>query len=200
MRLACGSQRDDCVFERVPVEFYPGSYTDVFALKNNKTLGQTLSHQRYSNLRDSVLGRYPAFLEVALGTFLLDLKSSGDTFYKQFLNPYGDSTYSHFYIAGEKYLRTKGVYLYAVGGAISYIGRCKDRMSKRVNQGYGKIHPKNCFRDGQATNCHLNSRITEIGTRIELWLCAIGPDQEIEERERALIRAYNPPWNIQRYT
>jgi len=81
---------------------------------------------------------------------------------------------------------------------VKYIGRCKDSMKKRINQGYGKIHPKNCYLDGQATNSHLNARITAEKKKITLWLHEMDSETEIELLERELIRAYNPPWNIQR--
>lgn len=71
-------------------------------------------------------------------------------------------------------------------------------MKKRVNQGYGKIHPKNCFRDGQATNCHLNALITAATSEVTLWLCRMDHGDEIEAVESELIQRYMPPWNIQR--
>ncbi|MCY3840740.1 MAG: hypothetical protein OXH09_19180 [Gammaproteobacteria bacterium] len=71
-------------------------------------------------------------------------------------------------------------------------------MKKRINQGYGKIHPKNCFRDGQATNCHLNALITAAIAAVTLWLHRMDNGDEIEALEASLIWCYAPPWNIQR--
>ena len=70
-------------------------------------------------------------------------------------------------------------------------------MRSRVNQGYGRIHPKNCFRDGQATNCHLNARITATTSEVTLWLCNLDNSKDIEALERGLMQKYVPPWNIQ---
>ena len=70
-------------------------------------------------------------------------------------------------------------------------------MRKRVNQGYGRIHPKNCFRDGQATNCHVNARIAAETSDVTLWLCRMDNHADIEAVERGLISEYLPPWNIQ---
>ena len=92
----------------------------------------------------------------------------------------------------------KGVYAYLAGDELKYIGRCKDSIKKRVNQGYGKIHPKNCYLDRQATNCHLNARITAEKSEVTLWLHKMNSASEIESLERELIRLCNPPWNIQR--
>ena len=114
-------------------------------------------------------------------------------------NRYGDAAYSAFLISEESYLNKKGVYAYVLETAVMYIGRCKDTMRKRINHGYGKIHPKNCYLDGQATNCHLNLKITAAKANIELWLCPIDSNNEIEKTERELILRHKPPWNIQRY-
>ncbi len=118
-----------------------------------------------------------------------------------FLNRYGDLTYSTFSIAGRSALGARGVYAYYANDVLKYIGRCKDSMGKRVNQGYGKIYPKNCFLDGRATNCHINACITAEtaeASRITLWLRRLENTGDIKALERCLIREYTPPWNIQR--
>ena len=71
-------------------------------------------------------------------------------------------------------------------------------MKKRINQGYGKIHPKNCYLDGQATNCHLNTLIARADEEVKLWLCEMESIQEIELVEKKLIRKHQPEWNILR--
>jgi len=93
-------------------------------------------------------------------------------------------------------LNKKGLYLYTVGSEIKYIGRCLDTFQKRFNQGYGKIHPKNCYKDGQATNCHLNSKITENKDGVKLYVCPLEDDNAIIEIENDLIVEFNPDWNI----
>jgi len=133
-----------------------------------------------------------------LGTFLYQLKRNGDDGYRRFLNRYGDLTYSTFAIALEDGVNLKGVYAYWVNEELKYIGRCRDSMRKRINQGYGKIHPKNCYLDGQATNCHLNALITQVRDDVSLWFCTITSDEDIEKTELQLLRRYSPPWNIQR--
>lgn len=70
-------------------------------------------------------------------------------------------------------------------------------MKKRINQGYGKIHPKNCYLDGQSTNCHLNALVARNLDSIELWFCELTP-AEIDIAEKELIHAYKPAWNIRR--
>ncbi len=198
MKLSCGDRENEYEFFRVALVFEGSSYRDIFIHKNNKTVAQTLEHRCYAKFKEEVIERYSNSLEKPLGEFLKDLKNSGDSFYKRFLNKYGDLTYSIFKIADTAYLESKGVYAYIAGDELKYIGRCKDSMKKRVNQGYGKIHPKNCYLDGQATNCHLNARITAEKNEVTLWLHEMESEVAIESLERELIHAYNPPWNIQR--
>lgn len=198
MRLLCDGNQTGFEFENVPLIFKGARYTNIFAQKNNKTVAQTLAHPRYSKFQPEIMDRYAASLDTPLGTFLLRLKHEQDQFYTRFLNRYGDLEYSVFFITEDQFLRKKGVYAYISGEDIKYIGRCKDSLKKRINQGYGKIHPKNCYLDGQATNCHLNALITGSREDISLWLCPMDDEREIVTKEHRLIRSYQPPWNIQR--
>ena len=185
-------------FVHVPLHFVDDRCEDVFANKNNKTLRETLAHPRYASLAATCAAKYSQHLDSPLGEVLLQLKVSGDAFYKQFLNRYGDLAYSTFTISDPSALGAQGVYAYYSNDVLVYIGRCKDSMRKRVNQGYGKIHPKNCFRGGQATNCHLNARIAAATSDVTLWLCQMDNRGDIEAVDCGLIREYAPPWNIQR--
>lgn len=186
-------------FERVLLQHLEGEYTNVFSLKINKTLSETLAHHRYAKFGPILSSEHGSELNRPLGQFLLDLKLQGNLLYKRFLNAYGDETYSIFRLADTSFKQAKGVYAYIVDGMVMYVGRCRDSMSKRIDNGYGKIHPKNCFLDGQATNCHLNAKITKIGNAVELWLCPLNTSQSIEVAELELIRAYRPSWNIHQY-
>ena len=198
MKLGCKNLGFEYEFKHIKLEFQGKPYENIFGQKNNKTVAETLKHHRYAILKLKAENRYSESLDKPLGTFLLELKKGGDSFYTHFLNKYGDLKYSKFVISDSTFLDSKGIYAYLVGDDLKYIGRCKDSMKKRVNQGYGKIHPKNCYLDGQATNCHLNSRITQIQDNVSLWLCPINTISKIEIQEKELIRTYNPPWNIQR--
>lgn len=185
-------------FAGVPLRFESQTFVDVFAQKNNKTLGETLDHRRYAKLADFVLPRYRAHLGTPLGEFLYGLKYGGDDVYRRFLNKYGDLEYSIFEIDDQIIAMKMGVYAYLIGDDLVYIGRCRDSMRKRINQGYGKIHPKNCYVDGQATNCHLNARIAQERDSVSLWLCEMASQDEIVRVESWLLGKYAPPWNIQR--
>ena len=198
MKLCCKETNVEYEFDAVRLVFETGTYSEKFGEKNNKTVLETLQHRRYAKLRDETEKNYPAnVLDEPLGSFLLRLKQSGDDFYRRFLNRDGDEEYSIFRTADKGVIDKRGIYAYKIKNELKYIGRCRDSMQKRVNQGYGKIHPKNCYIDGQATNCRLNALITAERKSVSLWFCALDLDK-INQAECCLIDAYQPPWNIQR--
>lgn len=197
MRAKRISENFSGIFEHVPLTFEPEIFSDVFASKNNKTLAETFAHWKYSKLSSLLASEYRPNFELPLGTLLLSLKEAGDANYKKFLNKNGDLTYCRFKLAGPEFAKQRGVYCYFLDDHIVYIGRCRDSMKRRIDQGYGKIHPKNCYIDGQSTNCHLNARITAVRHRISLWLCIMDSDQEIVQVERQLITELRPKWNVQ---
>ncbi|WP_164669906.1 hypothetical protein [Virgibacillus doumboii] len=189
-------KNESIIFEPLELIFEEKLSTNVFADKNNKTLQETIEHNRYKKLSRKVNENYATFLSWKLGEFLLYLKGIGDNFYEEFLNKNGDLNYSRFYIDDEQLLNKKGLYAYTVNGEIKYIGRCRDNFKKRINNGYGKIHPKNCFIDGQSTNCHLNYLITKNKENIELYVYELENNDEIEKIEKDAILELQPIWNI----
>ncbi len=185
-------------FFQVDLNFKVVKITDVFSKKNNKTLRETLKHNRYRKLKDFFYQNYQEKLDFLLGDVLSTFKEEGNLDYKLFLNKYGDLTYSTFSIDCQEVLHKKGLYLYRLKDEIKYIGRCLDAFDKRINLGYGKIHPKNCYLDGQATNCHLNSLITKNRGNISLWICPLKEEKRIIELEDLLLKNFSPEWNIRR--
>ena len=179
----------------IPLHFENQVYADVFKDKNNSTLKETIESSRYKSLYYTVLQKYPHELETNLGDFLIHLKNTGDAFYKEFLNKYGDLEYSIFSLANRDQYNLKGVYFYYLNNELKYIGRCRDSMQKRVNSGYGKISPKNCFKDGQSTNCKVNALVTKHRNSIELKIFVMDDVKEIEELESRLILECEPEWN-----
>jgi len=195
-RLQLVADGTTLAFHPAQLEFLEAPLENVFAAKNNKTLAETLAHRRYSGLAKRLGQQHGQELGTPLGQFLVKLKAAGDNTYKKFLNPYGDRLYCTFRLAPGPLTRKKGLYAFKVAGELVYIGRSRDPFLKRFNQGYGKIHPKNCFLDGQATNCHLNARIAANVADVRLYLCPIDQDEEIIRLERIFIAAYKPDWNL----
>lgn len=186
----------DLMFYSVELNFKSIGIENIYADKNNKTLKETLEHKRYSKLKEKVYLSYFDYLGWGLGHFLVHLKLLNDDFYLDFLNKNGDQTYSIFNIDDERYLNEKGLYAYIVDEEIKYIGRCRDSFRKRINQGYGKIHPKNCYINGQSTNCHLNHLITVNKENISFFVCPMNDEKKIITSEEAIIKEMKPEWNL----
>jgi len=183
-------------FHQVQLIFESDIKANLFALKNNKTLGETVRAPRYQPLAAMVHARYPDSIQKPLGIFLLERKQAGDRIYKRFLNSYGDETYSRFFILGADWLQRNGLYCYVLDEVVVYIGQSRDSFGKRINQGYGNISPKNCYLDGQATNCHINSLVTLHRAEIKLFLSEVKDLSVIGGLEKKLIQIYQPAWNI----
>lgn len=186
-------------FVQVPMRFHERSIVNLFAQKNNKTLTETLSARRYTRLSEEVQRRYSSSLNEKLGEFLYRLKILDDSLYLRFLNEHGDKVFCDFSIEKTVPSKTKGIYCFTTGEGIKYAGRSHDPFERRLNQGYGHISPKNCYLDGQSTNCHVNSLIAEVHDVVSFYVCSIDDDSEIDRLERLLIKSYEPEWNIRLY-
>jgi hypothetical protein len=184
-------------FVNVELAFEKDNYSNVFANLNGKTVRETLNSDRYKKFSVAVSNKYAKYLDYKLGAFLMKLKDAQDLFYKQFLNPHGDETYTTFKITDGKIKHRKGLYVYCLNGELKYIGRSNDPFEKRINQGYGKIAPKNCYIDGQSTNCHINSLVTRNKNSVKLYVLCLETSEEINSLEEKLIKKYSPEWNIQ---
>ncbi|MGL5712464.1 MAG: hypothetical protein ACRCZO_06880 [Cetobacterium sp.] len=182
-------------FQKIELNFIEKNLKNLFNLKNNKTLLETLKHKKYQKLNTEFL-EFKNDFKTPLGIFLEKLKVSEDKRYKLFLNRYGDREYCKFRIESKDIWKLKGLYAYTLNGKIVYIGRCCDSFYRRINNGYGRISPKNCYKDGQQTNCHINSLINESKENIEFWIYPMHSVEKIKELEVILIKEYNPKWNI----
>jgi hypothetical protein len=184
-------------FKTIPLTFEKKNIENVFFDKNNRTLQQTFDHEKYSRLKTLLSDKYRNHLHLKLGDFLKLLKQTNDNNYLCFLNKYGDNKFCEFKINDN--LTDKGIYYYAVNNEIKYVGRCTENLKKRINQGYGKIHPKNCFIDGQATNCHLNSLINSaVNVEFGLYIMTEKTKDEIKEMEKLILSCNRYEWNIQK--
>ncbi|GHU17373.1 hypothetical protein FACS1894163_08190 [Spirochaetia bacterium] len=184
-------------FVNIELVFEKDNYSNVFANLNGKTVREIINSDRYKKFSTAISNRYEKYLDYKLGAFLMVLKDDQDLFYKQFLNPHGDETYTTFKITDTHIKNQKGLYAYCLNGGLKYIGRSNDPFEKRINQGYGRIAPKNCYIDGQSTNCHINSLITQNKNSVKLYVLCLKTSEKINSLEEKLIKKYAPEWNIQ---
>lgn len=184
-------------FKRAELSYSPlDSDRPIWSFKNNKTVRQTLGHPRYSKLARACAA-YQADLDLPLGQFLYARLNEGNDLVMAFLNADGNASFGLFQLTDVGVAKLRGLYLYRVGEEIVYVGRCLDSFAKRINQGYGKIHPKNCYIDGQRTNCRLNALLVGVKDSVSFYVCPLQDDYTIRALESELLRKYRPRWNKQ---
>jgi len=190
-------------FAETPLEFIGDTHSNVFEkIRASHNLSEHLEKPRYAKLASLFADADHALLERPLGQALAFMKASGDRRYQSFLNAYGDGVYCRFKLADRAVRDLKGLYAYTVGDALVYVGRCRDSFGKRINSGYGVIAAKNCFRDGQATNCHLNALVAaSYPERPKFWIHPMEDNTAIMHEESRILqslrdRSLLPGWNI----
>lgn len=92
---------------------------------------------------------------------------------------------------------TPGIYAISNNDQVLYVGECQSFVDRFGPRGYGAIHPRNCFRGGQSTNCKVNSRVLALHRRGEIPTLWFGPEGQVGRKlvEVELIRILDPPWN-----
>lgn len=186
-------------FYHVELEVVKTGIQNTFANFDKKTLGQLIQHPRYKPLKDKVENDYNHLLRESAGTALFNLKKQGDLFYKEFLNKYGDLTYSQLVVKGNESLLNKtGVYLIILDDELVFTGVCANSFKTRFNQHIGNISPKSCFKDGTATHCHINARITHHFERskVHFKICPLKNNDEMKEVKNSIIDRFEPVWNL----
>lgn len=109
------------------------------------------------------------------------------------LNRHGAGPFCRFKL--KSLCQTAGVYVLTIDDEVKYVGRARNFAERWGSRGYGTISPRNCYQDGQPTNCKINNRILRTkleGARIDLWF---HPTEQIERTEVELISALSPAWN-----
>lgn len=111
-------------------------------------------------------------------------------------NRYGLGPFCRFQLEGAA--TGSGVYAITVGDDLKYIGECENLSERFGPNGYGYIAARNCFSDGQATNCKVNSLIlasAKAGDSIGVWF---HPTTRRMAVEAQLVDELRPPWNGRR--
>lgn len=112
-------------------------------------------------------------------------------------NRHGEGPFCRFSVAGLP--AASGVYAVTVARQVVYVGMAKKSLRERWGpRGPAHIHPKNCFKGGQPTNCKVNHAIllaAQKGLAIDLWIQLAEDPRPIERR---LIAELAPSWNAQR--
>ena len=183
-------------FKNVELNFSCYDRENLFELTKN-TLRETYENKRYSSLKRRHGKLYEEHLDFPLGVFLLHLKTNNNEHYKQFLNKHGDKKFCKFQIS--EFLPEKGIYCYGVKGKILYVGKTIKSFKERINDNYGSVSPYTCTKNGQSTNCHINSLLNDLKNEVKLGVYCMSEktDMEIERLENEILTSDSYEWNVQ---
>lgn len=197
MYVSLGEKMFD--FQKVDIRVLETGIQNTFAKFDKMTLSQLLTKKKYTHLAEQTEQYFHKLLTLPAGKALMAMKMSGNTFYKQFLNNYGDLIYSKICISGqEKLLQKKGVYTIIVDNELVFTGVCATTFKDRFNQHIGNISAKGCFKDGTATHCHLNARLTEAmkTSKAHFSVCPMIDTKEMNALKNSIILRFEPVWNL----
>lgn len=184
-------------FKLTDIHILQKDIIDIHLKLRPRTLRKTLESKHYNKFKSKVYQNYHEYLDVNLCDFLSTLKDQGDDFYLSFFNKNWKGPFCHFKI--NEFLNHRGIYCFVSGDEIKYLGKSVQIMKKRINEGYGKIHPKNPFLDGQSTNCRINKLINS-SNDLKFGIMPLDKysANEINWIEKEILLNYNFPWNVQK--
>lgn len=186
-------------FERLGIEVLETGLENIFMRFDKMTLGKLICQKKYEHLREQTERCYLTLVDLPAGQALKQLKDEKNGFYKEFLNNYGDLTYSKFVVQGrEKLLQKNGVYMILCDEELVFTGVCARSFKERFNQHIGNISAKGCFRDGTATHCHINAQLTRKMTDRTIYfaVCEMENKKEMNQLKNAIINRFEPVWNL----
>ena len=139
----------------------------------------------------------------AITTDIKDVHDGYNNHAKHPLHDYGKGAFCEF-DAPDGICDKRGIYIFVVDGRVKYLGRCLNTFKKRRSEGYGHISPRNCYKGGQPTNCHINRELNKAfktGASVFIGIHEMDDIAAIRELEKKLLKEQernNPDnWNIQ---
>ena len=92
-----------------------------------------------------------------------------------------------------------GVYALQIDNEFRYVGQTINLAQRWGPVNYGSISPRNCFNEGQPTNCRINHHMWKAGSNnadISLWFLEVtGGKPDLDRIENELIYQLDPIWN-----
>ncbi|MBD8032940.1 MULTISPECIES: GIY-YIG nuclease family protein [Solibacillus] len=186
-------------FNKVELLVLEQGIENLFVSFDKKTLNELTLQKKYEHLQEEASRHAQHVIDWPAGKALKQLKDEGNIFYKQFLNNYGDLTYTRFIVNGEdELLKQKGIYTIIVNNELKFCGVCARTFKERFNQHIGNIYAKGCFRDGTATHCHVNANITLMlpDNDVHFAIYPMEDEKEMNSLKNAIINRFEPEWNL----
>lgn len=109
------------------------------------------------------------------------------------LHKYGEGAFCRFSIH-PKWNNAPGVYAFFINDDLAYIGQCVD-FAARINLGYGRISPRNCYTGGQSTNCKINKLVLNAVKEGFTVVIYFHNTSDYDEVESKLIAYLKPSYN-----
>lgn len=197
MYVTFGDKKYD--FHKIELDVLEKGIENTFAKFDKMTLAELLQQKKYEHLKDDTEVHYSYLLNKPAGEALIELKEEGNLYYKQFLNNYGDLNFTRFVVKGnEDLLQKNGVYNIIVNNELVFSGVCARPYRERFNQHIGNISAKGCFKDGTATHCHINARLTDRFGKDKIYfsICPMDDKKEMNTLKNSIIRRFEPIWNL----
>jgi len=110
------------------------------------------------------------------------------------LHPDGEGPFCEFNFRTSKYEETEGVFLFAIGDNVKYVGESSN-ISKYIYD-IGNISPSVCYEGGQQTVCRINTKILHAarnGKEVTVWATKSSSSNELKEQ---LVKNCSPTWNL----
>jgi hypothetical protein len=159
----------------VPLRFAGGAKEDTFA-RGQKILGELLDDPVFSHLKPQVQVKYSRYMEMKTGLFLGQLKERHDSFYREFLNRYGDERYGSFRAEESGETGKKGVLIVVVNRALYEVVDCQDLFRTMINDTFGRIGPDDCLLSGDPVRCKVNAVLSTHKKEAGLYVHAAEAD------------------------
>jgi hypothetical protein len=164
-------------FKLVKLKFSGGVRENIFS-RVQKPLEETIKNPVFNHLLPAINTRYSRYLTLKTGLFLSQLKERHDSFYREFLNIYGDETYGAFRCEDSGEGDRKGVLVVIAGGGIYAVFCCPDTIRCMINDTFGRISAEECLLSGDSIRCRINALLCNNRKDAGMYIYTSGNEED----------------------
>lgn len=167
-------------FRPLPLKFSGSTKGDAF-FRVQKTLAELLAEPAFGHLKDPVNAKYSRYLPLKAGLFLSQLKERHDSFYREFLNPYGDERYGTVMAGNSNETGKRGVLIVVVNRGLYHVADSPEPIATTINTRLARVGPDDCLLTGDPERCRVNALLC--GNRSESGLYVYPSENDAERRQ-----------------